>query len=54
MPQSYKKRQEFKTDTGSFCKKDIKYFSIKLKMSIFALRYNERTKNNINKEQKTK
>ena len=52
MSQRYEKAESLEQILRDFAKKTQKYFSIKLKMSIFAFRYNERLEININKEQK--
>ena len=52
MSQRYEKPKSLEHLPRYFTKKTQKYFSIKLKMSIFAFRYNERLEININKEQK--
>ncbi len=44
MSQRYEKAESLEQILRDFAKKTQKYFSIKLKMSIFAFRYNERIK----------
>ena len=52
MSQRYEKHKSLEHILRYFTKKTSKYFCIKLKMSIFAFRYNEIIELNINKEQK--